>query len=234
VLRLSAIVLGLAVMSGPALACMGPTVIYQDNFQTANPAWDTSPSGIPITPSVPILSIAGGQAKLTPPPGNFAVAIYDSQFFPSSQFPSFDACVDITSPSVSDTGQAAAGIVFGQINGSGFYVFAMEEDGQVAVAQLQLQPYGWSYLVPWQAAPNLKTGANVSNTLRVTIAPAGGTATGNSGTVYVNGVKIATLPLPAMQGTKLGLWGEGDPGVNSVSGATWAFSNLKITNLASP
>jgi hypothetical protein len=70
--------------------------------------------------------------------------------------------------------------------------------------------------------------------LRLTIGPAGGAATGNNGTVYVNGVKFATLPLPAMQGTKLGLWGEGDPGVNSVSGATWTFSNLKITNLPSP
>jgi hypothetical protein len=233
VLRLPAIVLALAVTSGPALACMGPTVILQDNFQTANPAWDTSPSGIPITPSVPILSIAGGQAKLTPPPGDFAVAVYDGQFFPNSQFPSFDACVDITSPSVADASQAAAGIVFGQTS-SGFFVFAMEEDGQVALAQLQQQPYGWSYLVPWRAAPNLKTDANVSNTLRLTIGPAGGAATGNNGTVYVNGVKFATLPLPAMQGTKLGLWGEGDPGVNSVSGATWTFSNLKITNLPSP
>jgi hypothetical protein len=233
VLRLPAIVLGLAVTSGPALACMGPTVIFQDNFQTANPAWDTSPSGIPITPSVPILSIGGGQAKLTPPPGDFAAAVYDSQFFPNSQFPNFDACVDITSPSVADASQAAAGIVFGQ-TASGFFVFAMEEDGQVAVAQLQQQPYGWSYLVPWQAAPNLKTGANASNTLRVTVGPVGGAATGNGGTVYVNGVKFATLALPSIQGAKLGIWGEGDPGVNSISGATWAFSNLKITNLTSP
>jgi hypothetical protein len=89
-------------------------------------------------------------------------------------------------------------------------------------------------LVPWQAAPNLKTGANVSNTLRVTIGPAGGAATGNSGTVYVNGAKFAAVTLPPMQGAKLGIWGEGDPGVNSVSGATWTFSNLKITKLTSP
>jgi hypothetical protein len=233
VLRLPATLLVLAVTSGPALACMGPTVILQDNFQTANPAWDTSPSNIPITPNVPILSIAGGYAKLTPPPGDFAVAVYGNQFLPSNQFPSIDACVDITSPSVADASQAAAGIVFGQ-TGSGFFVFAMEEDGQAAVGQFQQQPYGWSYLVPWQAAPNLKTGANVSNTLRVTIGPAGGAATGNSGTVYVNGVKFAAVTLPPMQGAKLGIWGEGDPGMNSVSGATWTFSNLKITKLTSP
>lgn len=242
-LRLPAILLALTVTSGPALACMGPKVILQDNFQTANPAWDTSPSGIPITPSVPILSIASGQAKLTPPPGDFAVAVYGDQFLPNSQFPGFDACVDITSPSVADASQAAAGIVFGQ-TGSAFFVFAMEEDGQAAVAQFQQQPYGWSYLVPWQAVSNLKTGANVTNTLRITIGPAGGAPTstsgsgnstsGNSGTVYVNGVKFATVTLPPIQGAKLGIWGEGDPGVNSVSGATWMFSNLKITNLPSP
>jgi hypothetical protein len=231
---------------------MGPTVILQDNFQTANPAWDTSPSNIPITPSVPILSIGGGQAKLTPPPGDFAIAVRGDQFLPSSQFPGVDACVDITSPSVTDASQAAAGIVFGQI-GSGFFVFAMEEDGQAAVGQFQQQPYGWSYLVPWQPAPNLKSGANVSNTLRVTIGPVSGAATGNSstaggaatgnggaaatgnsGTFYVNGVKFATVMLPALQGAKLGIWGEGDPGMNSVSGATWTFSNLKITNVTSP
>jgi hypothetical protein len=245
-LRLTGTLAALTVWSGPALACMGPTVIYQDDFQHANPAWDISASLIPIPINFPVLSIAGGVAKLTPLAGDFAIAVYADQFFPSSQFPGFDACVDVTSPGVADASQAAAGFVFGQ-NVSGFYIFAAEEDGQAAVAQFQQQPFGWSYLVPWRAAQGLKTGGNVSNTLRITVAPAGAGATGSSATFYVNGVTFATVALPSLQvpaasaagtqqglGTKLGLWAEGDPGVNPVTGATWGFSNLKITNVASP
>lgn len=245
-LRLTAALVALAVASDPTFACMGPTVIYQDDFQSANPAWDTTPSMIPIPLDFAVLSIAGGAAKLTPLAGDFAVAVYGDQFFPSSQFPSFDACVDVTSPSVADASQAAAGIAFGQNNSSGFYVFAVEEDGQAAVAQFQQQPFGWSYLAPWQAVQGLNTGANARNTLRVTVSPAAG-AIGSSATFYVNGVTFATLALPSLQappaqaadtqqapGTKLGLWAEGDPGPNPVAGATWSFSNLKITNVPSP
>jgi hypothetical protein len=233
--RLTAALVALAVASDPAFACMGPTVIYQDDFQSANPSWDIRPSQIPIPVDFQVLSIAGGVAKLTPLAGEFAVAVYGDQFFPNSQFPSFDACVDVSSPSVADPSQAAAGIAFGENNSTGsFYVFAAEEDGQAAVAQFQWRPFGWSYPVPWQAAQGLKSGANASNTLRVTVTPAGAGATGSNATFYVNGVKFATLALPSLQGTKLGLWAEGDPGPNPVAGASWSFSNLKITDVASP
>jgi len=222
------------IVSGPAVACTGPGVIFEDNFQSANPAWDSGPSAIPITPAVPILSIASGQAKLTPPPGSFALAVYDAQFFPDDRNPNFDACVDISGPQVADASQAAAGIVFGQ-SAAGFYVFAMEEDGQAAVAQFQQQPFGWSYPVPWRPAASLKTGANASNTLRVTLSPngtPGKAAVSYSAVVYINGSEFAALTLPSFQGGKLGLWDEGDPGANPVTGATWSFSNLRVTNAA--
>jgi hypothetical protein len=248
-LRLTAALVALVVASGPTLACMGPTVIFQDDFQSANPAWDINPTGIAIPIDFPVLSIADGAAELTPLAGEFAVAVFGDQFFPSSQFSSFDACVDVTSPSVADPTQAAAGIAFGQ-TGSGFYVFAAQEDGQAAVAQFQQQT--WSYLAPWQAAQGINTGTNATNTLRVTVTPAAAGATGSNATFYVNGVKFTTLALPSLQappapdratqgsdvqqilGTKLGLWAEGDPGTNAVAGATWSFRNLKITNVPSP
>jgi hypothetical protein len=233
-LRLTAALVALAIASDPAFACMGPTVIYQDDFQSANPAWDTNLTISQKPLDFAVLSIAGGAAKLTAPVGDFSIAVYGGQFFPNSQFPSFDACVDVTNPSVADPSQAAAGIAFGQNNSAGFYVFAAEEDGQAAVAQFQPQTIGWSYLAPWQTVQGLKTGANASNTLRVTVTPAGAGATGSSATFYVNGVKFATLSLPSFSGTKLGLWAEGDPGPNPVTGATWSFSNLKITNVSSP
>jgi hypothetical protein len=53
-LRLTAALVALAVASDPAFACMGLTVIYQDDFQSADPAWDIGPSMIPIHGNVNI------------------------------------------------------------------------------------------------------------------------------------------------------------------------------------
>jgi hypothetical protein len=193
--------------SGPALACMGPTVIFADNFQTEDPAWGAMTG---------TLSIAGGYAALTPHVGDYAAASYGGAFVDNG-----DACVDVMSPAVAAPAQAAGGILFGMTDLDNFYVFAAEEDGQAAI--YQRRDGAWNTPVAWRPAPALKSGGNVTNTLRITW-------NGTTGAAYINGQTFATFTIQPFKNTKFGIWCEGDPAVNPTSGATFQFSNLKITN----
>jgi hypothetical protein len=231
-LAVAAVLATAALASSPALACMGPTVLLAENFQTNDPAWV-----VPIDPGLPTnpplnpgsnVTISAGYAALTPPVAVLGVAEYGGDIFPSA-----DVCVDILSPAVADPSQAAGGIMFGfklpytQISGYAFYVFAIEEDGQAAVMQYQYLVHGahsWTALVPWQAAPTLKPGGNATNTLRVTYK-------GTSGTAYINNEQFASFTLPAFTNTTIGFFCEGVAGVNPTTGATWQFTNLKVTNV---
>lgn len=224
-LKLATALVAAALTSSPALACMGPTVLLSDNFQTANafwlvPSWVVPPGmSAPFITFPPILNISGGHAQLTPLPGDFALAEVGGLPVDGG-----DACVDVLSPAVADPSQAAAGIMFG-VTGSGFYVFAVEEDGQAAVLQYQSATRAWLYLVPWRAAPALTPGGNVTNTLRVTW-------NGTSGAAYINAQPFATFSLPKLTNAAFGIWCEGDPGVNATAGATYQFTNFKLTNVA--
>ena len=214
----TASLVAVAVTSSPAFACMGSTVLV-DNFQ--DPGWGAPDMPLQqglnkLTPVPPILTISGGSAQLTPLPGAFALADYGGQYVHSA-----DACVDVLSPTVADPTQAAAGIVFGLTDESDFYVFAVEEDGQAAVLQYN---GAWLYPVAMRAAPALKAGANVTNTLRVTW-------NGTSGATYINGQAFATFTLPNFQNTQFGIWCEGDQGADPTISATYQFSNVKLTNV---
>ncbi len=223
----TALLLGMAVTSSPALACMGPALYLSDNFQIMDPAWFLYPlqllsSG--MTPPVTKLTVGGGYADLTPPVGAYVVADYGGNFFDNN-----DVCVDIVSPTVADPTQAAAGISFGMTT-AGYYVFAAEEDGQAALIQYQFGLFGtstWRFVVPWRTAPALKTGGNATNTLRVTW-----NGTSGIGAAYINGQEFTTFTTAAFLNSLFGLWCQGDPGVNPTTGAPWRFANLKITNVA--
>lgn len=213
-LRLAtALLVAMVVASSRAFACGGATLL---SFQTGDPSWEVDQQGTEEVQGT--LSISGGFALLTPLPGDFTFADYQGNFFDSA-----DACVDVLSPTVADPSQAAAGIMFGETEDD-FYVFAAEEDGQAAVLQYQNDTNVWLYPVPWRAAPALKKGANVTNSLRVTWK-------GTTGTAYINGQQFATFTIPAFDGTVFGLWCEGDPDVNPIIGATYRFSNLTLNNV---
>lgn len=213
--------LALALSASPALACMGPTVILADNF--SDPAWTLFLQGTPDVQGT--LAIADNAAQMTPLPGDFTYADWENSYLDSADF-----CVDVLSPTVADPTQAAAGIVFGINDLFNFYVFAVQEDGQAAVLHWAKNnaipgPGAWTDpLVPWRTAASLKTGGNVTNTLRVTWK-------GASGTADINGAEFATFTLPSFKNTTLGIWCEGDPGENPTTGATYQFTNDKITNV---
>jgi len=121
-LKLATAVLGLAAVApAPALACMGPTVLLSEDFQQADPAWQHSPDST--------MSISGGYLRLSPPEGHGTDAIYNGAFFDNA-----DACTDILSPTVTDPGGGAAGLVFGATP-SGYHAVQITEDGRAALAR---------------------------------------------------------------------------------------------------
>lgn len=193
----------MAVASGPALACKGPTVIFSDNFQTANPAW-SAPVGT--------LAIANGQAQLTAAAEQPALAIYGGKFIDSG-----DACVDIVAPNVQDPTEAIGGIVFG-LSQADFYAFVVRPDGQAAV--IRQQNGGWLTPVPPRAAPALKTGANVANTLRVTWQ-------GTNAAAYINDQPFITFTVPAFQNSEIGFYAESDLSTP----VAFQFGNLDVTTV---
>jgi hypothetical protein len=196
----TAVFVAVAVTSAPAFACMGPTVIFQDSFQTLDPAWASIFDGT--------IAASGGQAQVTVPAGEIGGAYYGNKFVDSGDF-----CVDM----VSSDPTTAGGIVFG-FTSDGWYQFEAGDNQQAAVTQItdegQLSP------VSWRAAPALKTGANVTNTLRVTWK-------GTSASTYINGQPFVTFNIPAFQGSKIGLIIDNGGSVPM----TYNFSNLKVTNV---
>jgi hypothetical protein len=86
---------------GASIRVRGPTVLYSDNFQQANPAWQAIFNDN-------ALNISGGYLQLAPPQGRSTGAAYQGSFFDNA-----DACVDVLSPTVTNPNSGVAGIMFG-------------------------------------------------------------------------------------------------------------------------
>jgi hypothetical protein len=198
-----------ALISSPAVACMGQQVLFADNFQILNPAW-VSLGGT--------MQIANGFAYLTPKPGDYSLFAYQGRFIDSA-----DACIDVVNPAVADPSQASAGMVFGLFQGS-LFVFAARQDGQAAILHYLIHTATWSFLVPWRAAPALKAGGHATNSLRITWKD-------NNAVAYINGQAFTRFNVPVFKNSLFGIWCEGDPVIYPTTGATYQFANLKITDV---
>jgi hypothetical protein len=217
VARLAAVFFAVLAMScNPAMACMGQTVLLAESFQSLGLAWGL---WLPFSYPSTAFDAANGFAKLTPSVGDYAVGIYQGLFFDTA-----DACVDVINPQVNDPSQSSGGLVFGLDQTDNFYVLAVRQDGQAAVMNYRSDTQAWTYLVPWKQVAELKTGANSTNTLRVTWS-------GTSANTYLNGTAFATVQIPQFNNTVLGIWCEGDPQSNPTLGATYQFANFKVTSV---
>jgi len=155
-LRLAtAVLMAVAVTSGPVFACKGSTTIFQDNFQTADPAWHGE------------LAVADGHANVTASPvilgGVLAGGTFGGAFYGGKIIDSGDACVDMVGPvgqAVKDPSTVTAGIMFGFTDMENYYVFLARGDGKAAV--MQALSIGALTPVAYQPAPALKAGANVT------------------------------------------------------------------------
>lgn len=206
----AATLLAVAFQGSSAFACKGPSVIFQDNFQAATQAWHGN------------MTVANGQANVVARINTFGGAFYGAVFVDTG-----DACVDMTSPTVTQANTAAAGLMFGFTDVNNYYVFMTREDGQAAI--LRWQNGVPLAVVSYHPATALKTGA-ATNTLRVVWKGASGSA--YSGTAYINDQKFFDFDFPpAFRNTMVGLY-VGPEFESFLSPAiTYQFGNLKVTNV---
>jgi hypothetical protein len=198
---ITAMLLATALASSPALACKGSNVLYEDDFSSNDGNW----------PNDDTFNIFRGNARLKPPAGRNAAAIYNGMTFDDA-----DICVDVALPQARDPTRVLGGLIFWQ-DDQNFYAFLVSPDGNATV--LSVQDGKSTRPVSLRKADSLNTAANSVNTLRVT-------SKGEEVSAYINDKPFATFKgEPPSSGGHVGFWGQSENGAEN----TWSFSNLKIT-----
>lgn len=172
-------------MAGPAMACKGKTVLFEDDFKMADPGWDVDQA----------LSIDFGGAKLTTAPNKGWSALYSGSIFEDADF-----CIDMTFDKASDN--SAAGILFWAQDYGHYYWLALTPAGDFAV--YRITQGRWLTPVTKRKADSAKPGTGQANRLRVV-------TKGNVATVFVNDKQvIAFKGQPPTGGGQIGLRSEND------------------------
>jgi len=198
------VILAAGLAATPALACKGKTVVFEDNFKDADPAWASGEG----------FAIDFGQAKIAVKPNGGLTSLYGG-----SLFADVDMCVDVTIPEAKQPTYTAGGIVFWAQDYGNYYGLFIDAAGDASV--IRLQNGKWLYPVSWRKTDAVKPGAGQVNTLRVVLK-------GNTGTAYINDKQFTLFKgMPPANGSQFGLHGESEADRTN----TWSFSNVKITDL---
>jgi hypothetical protein len=141
-----------------------------------------------------------------------------SEIYPGFTFKDMDASVTITAKT--QTGNAA-GLLFWVSQPGDFYVFSVSDSSGALGVVHHVPANGgtWETVVPFTKDPNIRSGRNAANTLRVV-------TNGNSISLFINGTAVGRLAAIAPQdGGTVGIEGEGKAGGR----ADYAFSNLSVS-----
>jgi len=204
-----AMIAGLILAAGPALACKGPNVLFQDDFRQIDDSWNVDPHADAVT-------IEDGKVKVKADPNAGYTVLYGGLIFDDA-----DLCVTVQVPRQTENGaQAAAGPVFWAQDYDNYYTFTITPDGVAAIARLIRGR--WHYVLV-READGIKKHPGDKNVLRVS-------TKGNSVTTYINDVKFATVKAQVPEnGGRIGLHAESEQAHRD----TWKFMDLKVTDLAS-
>lgn len=198
------VVVAIGLAASPALACKGKTVLFEDNFKDADPAWASGEG----------FSIEFGQAKIAVKPNGGLTSLYGGSLFENA-----DMCVDVTIPEAKHPSYTAGGIVFWAQDYGNYYGLFIDANGGGAVVRLQNGK--WLYPVSWRKSDGVKVGTGQVNALRVTLK-------GNTGVAYINDKQFAMFKgQPPANGSQFGLHGESEADRQNA----WSFANVKITDL---
>lgn len=200
---------GLILSAGPALACKGPKLMFQDDFRQVDDSWNIDPHADTVT-------VEDGKVKVKADPSAGYTVLYGGLNFDDA-----DLCVTVQVPRQTQNGaQAAAGPVFWAQDYGNYYTFTITPDGVAAISRLIR---GRWHNVFIREANGIKTRPGDKNVLRVT-------TKGNSVTTYINDVKFATVKAQVPEnGGQIGLHAESEQAHRD----TWKFMDLKVTDLPS-
>lgn len=189
----AALLVGLA--AGPAFACKGSEVLLQDDFGAdTDPAWTSSTEGA-FTPS-------DGKLNAKSDPGKLAEFIYEGSFFPEGEM-----CIDVVFPNVKDPATIQAALEF--LSDDAWYMASIKPDGNAGVVKYS---GGWLKAVPWKKSDAIKTGAGVTNTIRVVWKgpPRSGTPANPAVQFYINDKLFATFRVKPNAQRKIGIYIESE------------------------
>lgn len=192
--------------ASPALACQGKNVLFQDNFAQANPRWEIWNQ----------TKIQAGAMQITALAGHIAPIFYKGESFDKADF-----CVDTIVPAVSDPkNQGLASLLFEGQTYQDFYQFFFSPAARVAGVN-RLLNNKWLHPIPYRKADGIIASAGATNTLRITL-------NGAHGTAYINGTKFVDFLINAHEGGGfVGLEVDG----GQTAPVTWNFKNFKVTDL---
>ena len=192
--------------AGPAFACKGKNVLFQDNFATVNPAWDLFNQ----------TKIQNGAMQITATSGHIAAVFYKGDAYDKA-----DICVDTIVPNASNPdNQGIPSLIFEGQAYDDFYAFYISPAYGIARISRLLKDK-WLQPIPPRKVEGLVTKAGGKNTLRLTL-------NGAHASAYINDNKFVDFLINASPGGGLiGL--EVDGGASAP--VTWDFKNFKVTDL---
>lgn len=196
----------IAGFAGDAIACKGPTVLFDEDFSTFDRTWGEPTENF---------QIQGGKATVKPPPNQA-----QWRFNPAFAFDDSDVCLTVTSIETSNPAESSAGIVFWAKDRANSYVFAIASNGFYVVQRMIAEKWA-AATIPWTKSDAIAVGQGKPNVLRVT-------TKGQTVTLFINDTQVARFRAQPPGGpTHIGLYMTSAP----TKPDTWELSALKVTNV---
>jgi len=190
----------------PALACTGQigAVIFQDSFKDDSGGWDETPPQATVVPPAFIFALDASTGS---------VSAHNLTFNATDG----DYCVDfILPPAIASNNQIYTGLEFWATDYNNFMMVQVGSDGSVSLNKMSSG--NWSTVADVASGTGFQSGANATNTLRVTVLS--GTIT-----IYLNGtqVKAVRAQEPTNPALEFGMYAQDDTAVANAP-------KIKITN----
>jgi hypothetical protein len=192
--------------AGPAVACKGKNVLFEDDFAAVNPRWEMFNQ----------VKVQGGAMQITATAGHIAPIFYKGEAFDKA-----DMCVDTIVPAVGDPkNPGMPSLMFEGQAYDDFYGFYVSTAYGTAAISRHLKNK-WLHPIPFRKADGIVAAPGGTNTLRLTL-------NGAHGTAYINSVKFTDFLINAHEGGGFaGLEVDG----GQTGPVTWSFKNFKVTDL---
>ena len=205
--RVFAFIALFALSSEAALACSGDKVLFEEKFDTADPAWGAQSD---------MFKVGSGKATIRAAKGT-------GQFYWNRAFvfDNIDVCYTTTlTDKTADPTNSFGGLMFWVIDNQNFYVLNTASNGNYQIGR-RVDGQWIADPIPWTVTDTLKQGANQANKIRLKL-------DGQQITIEINDKKAVQFRAQApTRPSSIGFFAQSSG--NSVD--PWAFSDLKITNI---
>jgi hypothetical protein len=205
-MRRSILVLGFLFLASGAVAahaCEGSEVLFEDNFDTMEPAWGAEDDAFYRD---------NGQLVITPGLDEFYSALSNAGLYDDIDF-----CASVTAVKPDPAGHSYAGLIFWAIDYDNYYCVLISADGSAAIVRRQR---GRTLTqLNYTSAPVLKTGPGAVNRIRVV-------TVGNLASIYLNGELFRQFKgQPPPNGQQIGVRATSPKDDRAV----YAFDDIQVT-----